>query len=101
MIQNVYAVVDKCSGRAIRIAFSDNDSTLCRDNVTVDLRTKDNPIGLPFQDLQYFHIAEYDTEKLTFKNVPSREVNILQSYNFKTEKPVEKKDTSEPLPKTE
>lgn len=101
MFQNVYGVVDKCSGRAIRIAFSDNDSTLVRDNVTIDLRSDKNPIGLPFQDLQYFHIANYDTEKLTFENVPSREVDILKSYNFKTEKDVEKKDVDEPLPKSE
>lgn len=101
MIQKVYGVIDKCSGRAIRIAFSDNDSTLVRDNVVVDLRSDKNPIGLPFQDLQYFQIAEYDTEKLTFNNVPSREVDILKSYNFKTEKSVDKKDVSEPLPKSE
>lgn len=101
MKQNVYVAQDKVSGRGYRIIFADNDGTLCRDNVQQDLRSEKNPIGLPFRDLAYLHIAVYDTETFSFENIASREVNILQSYEFKVEKEVEKEDVDKPLPKVE
>lgn len=101
MLQNVYVAQDKISGRGYRIIFADNDGTLCRDNINQDLRSEKNLIGLPFKDLAYIHIATYDTENFTFKNVPSRDVDILNSYQFKIEKPVEKEDVNKPLPGNE
>lgn len=101
MIQNVYVAQDKISGRGYRIIFADNDGTLCRDNINQDLRSEKNPIGLPFKDLAYIHIAEYDTEKFTFNNVPSRSVDILKSYDFKVEKDVQHEDVNKPLPEVE
>ena len=91
MIQKVYVMCDKQSDRALRIIFSDNDSTMVRDNVERGIRSEHNPIGLPFQDLVYKQIATYDTEKLTFVNVEPEVVDILKSYNFKIEKPLDKK----------
>lgn len=101
MKQNVYVAQDKISGRGYRIIFADNDGTLCRDNIQQDLRSEKNPIGLPFKDLAYVHIAVYDTEAFTFENVPAREVDILKSYEFKVEKDVQKEDLDKPLPKVE
>lgn len=99
MTQNVYGMYDKQSNRVLRIIFSDNDSTLCRDNVPGDLRSEKNPFGLPFNDLGYKFIATYDTEDLSFVNAERvRDVDILKSYSFKVEKPMDKKDVSEPLP---
>ena len=99
MVQNVYGMYDKQSGRVLRIIFADNDSTLCRDNVPGDLRSEKNPLGLPFNDLGYKYLATYDTEALTFENTECiRDVDILNSYNFKVERPMENKDVSEPLP---
>lgn len=91
MIQKVYVMCDKQSDRALRIIFSDNDSTMVRDNVERDIRSEHNPIGLPFQDLVYKQIATYDTESLTFVNIEPEVVDILKSYNFKIEKPLDKK----------
>lgn len=91
MTQNVYVLVDKMSGRGIRVIFSDNDSTMVRDNLTVDIRSDNRPFGLPFQDISYVQIAEYDTQLKKFVNVEPRDVDILKSYNFKIEKSLEKK----------
>lgn len=91
MTQNVYILVDKMSNRGIRVIFSDNDSTMVRDNVSADIRSEQRPFGLPFQDISYVQIAEYDTELKKFVNVEPREVDILKSYNFKFEKSLDKK----------
>ena len=101
MKQNVYVAQDKISGRGYRIIFADNDGTLCRDNVQQDLRSEKNPIGLPFKDLAYLHIAVYDTENFTFENVPARNVDILKSYEFKVEKEVVKESVDKPLPEVD
>lgn len=99
MVQNVYVMYDKQSGRGLRLVFADNDSTLCRDNVPGDLRSEKNPIGLPFNDLGYKYIATYDTDDMTFENTDViRDVDIFNSYNFKIERPLDKKDVSDPLP---
>ena len=92
MRQNVYVAFDKVSGRSFRIIFSDNDSTMVRDNVNIDIRSDKNPIGLPFKDLGYKHIANYNTETLFFENVENREIDILKSYDFKIEKPMTKNE---------
>lgn len=98
MVQNVYGMYDKQSGRVLRIIFADNDSTLCRDNVPGDLRSEKNPFGLPFNDLGYKYIATYDTEALTFENTVVRDVDILKSYSFKVERSMDNKGVNEPLP---
>lgn len=92
MKQNVYVAVDTVSGRAYRVIFADNDGTLCRDNVEHDIRSEKNPIGLPFKDLQYIQIAEYETQERKFINVEPRVIDILKSYDFKIEKPLEHKE---------
>lgn len=92
MKQNVYVAVDTVSGRAYRVIFADNDGTLCRDNVEHDIRSEKNPIGLPFKDLQYVQIAEYETQERKFINVEPRTIDILKSYDFKVEKTLEHKE---------
>ena len=103
MKQNVYILIDKCSCRGIRVIFSDNDSTMCRDNLPSDIRSENRPFGLPFNDIGYTQIAEYDTELKKFINVEPREVDIMNSYQFKFEKPLDKKPelTEEDLNKSE
>lgn len=91
MKQNVYVLVDRCSGRGIRVIFADNDSTMCRDNLPADIRSENRPFGLPFNDIAYTQIAEYDTELKKFVNVEPRDVEIMKSYEFKFEKPLDKK----------
>lgn len=100
MKQNVYVARDKISGRGYRIIFADNDGTLCRDNVPNDLRSEKNPIGLPFKDLGYTHIAVYDTETFIFDNVDPREVDILKSYEFKIEKEMNHANVDVPVENT-
>lgn len=91
MKQNVYVTFDKVRGRGIRVFFEDNDSSAMRDNVPRDLKSEQNPIGLPFPDLAYKQIAVYDTETMQFENCVPRDVDILHSYSFKVEKPLEDK----------
>lgn len=91
MKQNVYVTFDKVRNRALRVFFEDNNSSAMRENVPRDLRSQDNPIGLPFQDLAYKQIATYDTETMQFENISPIEIDILGSYQFKVEKPMEDK----------
>lgn len=82
---NCYVVVDKISNTLSRIAFGATDGAFCRDNVNIDVRSKENPRGLPFDDVEYRCVGTLDT--VTFELAPCepRVVDILNSYKFNVE----------------
>lgn len=92
---NVYSVQDAIRGREIRITMSETDGAMARDNLPLDIRSKENPAGLPFNDIEYIKIAEYDTEIHKFINVEHQKVDILTAYKFKVETQVEKMEDGE------
>lgn len=104
MILNVYSVRDKISAREIRVFFAVTHGQACRDNVELDLRSPKNPMGLPFNDLEYYCIARYDNELHTFlppvddKGVECDEykIDILKSYQFQVEDKVVHNDKIDP-----
>lgn len=87
---NVYSVQDAIRNREIRITMSETDGAMARDNLPLDIRSKDNPAGLPFNDIAYIKIAEYDTEAHKFINTEPKQIDVLTAYKFKVESPVEK-----------
>lgn len=89
----IYAVMDKCANALVRFAFGSNDSSFVRDNLPSDIYNKDTQRGLPFNDLEYRSLGYVDTE--TFEIEPFNEpkiVDIMKSYQFKTENPTKKNE---------
>lgn len=95
---NVYSVRDAIRGAEIRLGFSETDGAFCRDSVPIDIRSRDNPAGLPFNDVAYYQIAEYDTQTHKFINIEERQLDILKSYQFKVEKEIERVDDKKEKP---
>lgn len=87
---NVYSARDKIKGREFRIILAETDGAMCRDNLPLDIRNKDNPIGIPFNDLEYVQVATYDSEKGEFKNTEHRTIDIMKAYKFKVETKAER-----------
>lgn len=89
---NCYVVLDKVSNTLARIAFGATDGAFCRDNINLDVRSKENPRGLPFNDLQYVKVGRIDTETFNLESMPHEIVDILSSYQFKVESDVKRED---------
>lgn len=95
MIYNVYRVVDKIKKREVRIFFSETDGSACRDQINFDVRSEQNPAGLPFVDIQYSQIGTYDTDNHHFENVEERIIDIEKSYAFRhPEREMQKEEIS-------
>lgn len=92
---NVYRVTDKIKNREVRIFFAETDGSAARDQIGFDVRSEQNPAGLPFQDIQYSQIATYDSELHLFENVTERVIDIEKSYRFRhPEKEMKKEEVS-------
>lgn len=90
---SLYAVCDRANNGALkRLAFGGVPGAFCRDNVNLDLLSKDNPTGLPFADLLYVRIGLFDTETFELKSIPREEIDIKKAYRFQFETPAEKID---------
>jgi hypothetical protein len=91
----LFAVFDNCSKSIVRFAFGNNESSFCRDNVSLDIMSEKNPRGIPFKDLIYKVIGEVDTETFEVSPLPISDVDIMKSYQFKVENPVKKVSVSD------